>query len=218
MTDEARQTRYAPPAGGTRILLVRHGESLPARRGESFALRDGHGDPALHPDGEAQAVVVCARLERAGIAAIYVTTLQRTAQTAAPLARALLLEPRVEPDLREVHLGDWDGGAYRFHAAEGHPAFRRACARHDWGEIPGAETSAALQARVGAALGRIAGAHVDETVATFVHGGVIGAAMAVATGARGFEFNGAANGSISELVVQGDVFTVRRFNDCAHLE
>ena len=135
--DDARQTRYAPPAGAARILLVRHGESQPARRGVSFAMRDEHGDPPLHPDGEVQAEAVCARLAREDIAAIYVTTLQRTVQTAAPLARALSLEPRVEPDLREVHLGGWDGGAYRFHAAERHPAFLRARAAHDWGDPRG---------------------------------------------------------------------------------
>lgn len=218
MSEEIRQSVYAPPSGAALILLIRHGESQPARRGESFAMRDGHGDPALHPDGEAQAAAVCARLKRAGIAAIYVTTLRRTAQTAAPLVRALSIEPRVEPDLREVHLGEWEGGAYRFYAAEAHPAILRARKANDWGELPGGETSAALQARVMAALGRIAAAHADQTVAAFVHGGVIGAALAAATGARAFAFNGAANGSISELVIRGETMTLRRFNDCAHLE
>jgi probable phosphoglycerate mutase len=46
---------------------------------------------------------------------------------------------------------------------------------------------------------------------------VIAAAMAVASGAEPFAFRGAENGSISRLVVQGDRFTVRGFNDCMHL-
>ena len=64
---------------------------------------------------------------------------------------------------------------------------------------------------------RIAGAHPGERVAVFVHGGVVGAAMAVASGAEAFHFNGAANGSISRVVVLGDRMWVKGFNDCAHL-
>lgn len=216
--DQARQARFIAPPGAADLLLIRHGESMPAIRGQSFALKDGHGDPPLHPQGEAQARALSDRLAGAPLAAIYVTTLQRTHQTAAPLAAALGLRPQVEPDLREVHLGDWDGGLYRFHAAEGHPAFLRAREMQEWGEIPGAETTAALHARVRAGLMRIAARHGDQQVAVFVHGGVIGAAMAVATGAAPFAFNGAANGSISQIVVRGAQFIARRFNDCAHLE
>ena len=58
------------------------------------------------------------RLKGEPLAAIYVTTLRRTHQTAAPLAAHLGLVPRVEPDLREVRLGDWDGGEYRIKAEE----------------------------------------------------------------------------------------------------
>ncbi|MEY8840596.1 histidine phosphatase family protein, partial [Cribrihabitans sp. XS_ASV171] len=140
MSREYRQSVYAPPPGATDLLLVRHGESEPARPGESFAMTQGHGDPALHPDGERQARAVAERLRHDPIAAIYVTILRRTHQTAAPLAEALGLTPIVEPDLREVHLGDWDGGLYRIKAAEGDPAFVRAKQRQEWGEIPGAET------------------------------------------------------------------------------
>lgn len=214
---EARQPRYAPPPGAAVLMLVRHGETVAAVRGKSFDLVGGHGDPPLHPDGEAQAQAVCARLSTEAVDAVVVTPLRRTAQTAAPLLQTTGLAPVIEPDLREVFLGDWDGGAYRFHAAEGHPAFQRARAAHEWGEIPGAETTAALHARIGAALSRLALANPDRRVVCFVHGGVIGAAMAIASGARPFAFNGAANGSISELVVHDDRMQIRRFNDCGHL-
>jgi probable phosphoglycerate mutase len=42
--------------------------------------------------------------------------------------------------------------------------------------------------------------------------------MALATGAESFAFVGADNASISELVVLGDRWIVRRFNDTAHLD
>ena len=215
--NEVRQHRFTPPKGAADLLLIRHGETQAAVRGQSFPLVDGQGDPALHPDGEAQAQAVGERLKSAPIAAIYVTTMQRTHQTAAPLAGHLGLKPMVEPDLREVSLGDWDGGEYRFRAAQNDPAYLCARERQEWGEIPGAETTAQLQTRVRRGLLRVAAAHADELVAVVVHGGVIGAAMALASGAQPFAFLGAANGSISRLVIHGEQMIVRAFNDVSHL-
>ncbi|MGB7319064.1 MAG: histidine phosphatase family protein [Planktotalea sp.] len=215
--NEVRQHRFTPPKGAADMLLIRHGETQAAVRGESFPLVDGQGDPALHPDGEAQALAVGERLKAEPIKAIYVTKMQRTHQTAAPVAAHLGLTPQVDRDLHEVFLGDWDGGEYRFRAASGDPAFLRAKERQEWGEIPGAETTAELQARVRAGLLRIAAAHSDELVAVVVHGGVIGAALAVATGSPAFAFHGAENGSISRLVISGEQMILRGFNDVSHL-
>lgn len=218
MTREYHQPVYSPPKGAADILLVRHGQSAPARPGESFPMTEGHGDPALHPTGHAQANAVAERLKNNAIAAIYVTILQRTHQTAAPLAGHLGLTPVVERDLREVHLGDWDGGLYRIKAAERDPVWRQAWAEQEWGLIPGAETTAQLHERVGSALLRIAARHPDQRIVVVVHGGVIGAALAVATGSQPLAFSGAANGSISRLVIRGERMTVVSFNDCAHLD
>ncbi|SDC08237.1 histidine phosphatase family protein [Ruegeria marina] len=217
MSREYRQHVFTPPKGAADLLLIRHGESLAARPGVAFPTRDGHGDPALHPTGEAQARAVGERLKSEPLAAIYVTTLQRTHQTAAPLAAHLGLKPIVEPDLREVFLGDWDTGEYRIRAANRDPAFLLAQDRQEWGEIPGAETTAQLHARVRSGLFRIAGRHPDQRVAVFVHGGVIGAALAMACGAQPFAFNGAQNGSVSRLVVHGERMMILGFNDTAHL-
>ena len=214
---EARQHRFTPPPGAADLLLIRHGETQAAVRGQLFPMVEGQGDPPLRPEGEAQAIAVGERLKTEPIRAIYVTTMQRTHQTAAPLARHLGLEPQVERDLREVSLGDWDGGEYRFRAAENDPAFVRAREAQEWGHIPGAETTAALHARVRRGLLRVAQAHPDALVAVVVHGGVVGAAMALATGAQPFAFNGAANGSISRIVVHGEQMIVRGFNDVSHL-
>ena len=215
--NEARQHRFRPPEGAADLLLIRHGETQAAVRGESFPMVEGQGDPALHPDGEVQALAVGERLRREAISAIYVTTMRRTHQTAAPLAGHLGLVPSVERDLREVFLGDWDGGEYRFRAAENDPAFLRAKERQEWGEIPGAETTAELQARVRAGLLRIAAAHPDELVAVVVHGGVIAAALSIATDTPALTFMGADNGSISRIVVRGEQMTMRGFNDVSHL-
>lgn len=217
MSNEARQHRFVPEAGACDMLLIRHGETQAAIRGEMFPMIDGQGNPALRPEGHAQAQAVGERLKSEAIDAIYVTTMQRTHQTAAPLAAALGITPNVEADLREVFLGDWDGGEFRFRAAENDPAFIRARDNECWGELPGAETFLELQTRVVRGLRRIAAAHPDQLVAVVVHGGVVGAALSAATGSRNFGFNGADNGSISRVVVHGEKMQLRGFNDVAHL-
>jgi 2,3-bisphosphoglycerate-dependent phosphoglycerate mutase len=213
-----RQARFRPPPGATELLLIRHGESQPADPDRPFALVDGHADPALDPVGHDQARRLAGRLAGGRIDAIYVTTLRRTVQTAAPLAERLGLTPRVEPGLREVHLGDWEAGLYRKMVAERHPVAERMWAEERWDVIPGAEPAAEFAARVGDSIRRLAAAHPDQRLAVVVHGGVIGQALALASGSRPFAFLGADNGSISRLVVAGDRWVVRGFNDTAHLD
>src|SRR5690606_38715842 len=142
-----RQQRFQTPPGATELVLVRHGESLPAIDGQRFDLVDGHGDPALSPEGEEQARRVCERLARERIDAIYVTTLRRTHQTAAGLARALGIDPIVEPDLREVHLGEWEGGEFRRRVAELDPIAVRMLTEERWDVIPGAEPAEVFSRR-----------------------------------------------------------------------
>jgi 2,3-bisphosphoglycerate-dependent phosphoglycerate mutase len=212
------QRRYEVPPGATELLLVRHGASAPYVHGNLFDLLDGHGDPPLSADGVAQADLVCARLAASGVDAIYVSTLRRTAETAAPLAARLALAVHVEADLREVHLGEWEGGLFRKNVADGHPIAVRMLAEERYDVIPGAESSGALAHRVRAAIERIAGAHPGQRVAVFTHGGVIGQTLALASGSRPFAFLGSENTSISRLVVIGDRWVVRGFNDTAHLD
>jgi 2,3-bisphosphoglycerate-dependent phosphoglycerate mutase len=213
-----RQHRDTPPPGATEILLVRHGESQPVDPENPFELVDGHGDPPLDPVGVEQAERLANRLAGEDIAAIYVTTLRRTAETAAPLAQRLGIEPTVEPNLREVYLGEWEGGLLRVKAEERDPAFVRAIEEERWDPIPGAESVDVFRDRVSRGIANVATAHPDECVVVVTHGGVIGQVLASATDARGFAFIGADNASISHIVVADDRIVVRRFNDTTHLE
>jgi 2,3-bisphosphoglycerate-dependent phosphoglycerate mutase len=213
-----RQRRFEPPPGALELLLIRHGQSERYVDGTPFPLVGGHGDPPLSPQGQEQAGRVCGRLAAAGIDAIYVTTLCRTAQTAAPLAARLGLAPRVEDGLREVYLGEWEGGLLRKMVAENHPISQRVLAEERWDVIPGAEPATEFAGRVRVAIERLAAAHPGQRVAAFTHGGVIGEAFAQASGSRPFAFNGADNASISRLVVSGDRWIVRGYNDTAHLD
>lgn len=214
---EYRQHSYQRPAGATEILLVRHGESRAASADNPFPLKDGHGDPELHPNGEEQARRVGERLRSEPIAAVYITSLQRTAQTAAPLCQHLGLEPRVEADLREVHLGEWEGGVLRQKSAEQDALFLEVRKQQRWDVIPGAESWEQLNTRIMGGLHRIQTAHPDELVVAVVHGGVIAHIIAHAAGARHFAFQGADNGSVSRIVMTGGDIVVRSFNDSSHL-
>ena len=215
---EYRQKRYKPPAGATEILLVRHGASEPARPGVQFPLVDGQADPGLAPEGREQAEQVCRRLSGEHLDAIYVTTLRRTVQTAEPLVRLTGLQPQVVADLREVHLGEWEGGRFRIMVAQNNPRVQRWRAEERWDVIPGAEQDEAFAARVRGALDKLAAAHPDQRIAVFTHGAVIAQALAMAAGSRPFAFLGADNASISRLVVVDGQYTVRGFNDVAHLD
>ena len=214
---EYRQHRFTLPPGATDLLLVRHGESQPARPDQPFPTRDGHADPPLDPQGHDEARRLADRLAHEEITAVYITPLQRTAQTAAPLAERLGIVPKIEPDLREVHLGEWEGALFRIRVRERHPVAERVFAEERWDVIPGAEPMDALGERVRRAIDRIAAAHADERVLVVAHGGVIGMAVGIATRGRPFAFVGADNGSITHLVVNGDRWILRRFNDTAHL-
>lgn len=213
-----RQHRFEPPAGATDLLLVRHGQSQAYVEGRLFALVAGQGDPPLSAEGQHQARQVCARLAGSGIEAIYVTPMCRTAQTAAPLAEQLGLTPQVESDLREVHLGAWEGGVFRRNVAQGHPVALRMSAEERWDVIPGAEPADQFAGRVRAAIERIAAAHPGQRVAAFTHGGVIGQALALAASSRPFAFTGADNASISRIVITPERWIVRGYNDAAHLD
>ncbi|HEX7267478.1 MAG TPA: histidine phosphatase family protein, partial [Streptosporangiaceae bacterium] len=151
-----RQNRFRVPPDAAELLLVRHGESEPASVDAPFPLVDGRSDPALSPEGHQQAQRVATRLAAAGIDAIYVTTLRRTAETAAPLSGRLGLVPSVEAGLREVGLGAWEGGLFRKMVAENHPTAMQMWAQESFDVIPGAEPAAEFADRVRAAIGRVA--------------------------------------------------------------
>lgn len=179
----------------------------------------GHADPPLHDDGHVQAQQVADRLIATGerIAAIYVTTLTRTHQTAAPLAERLGIEPVVEGDLREVFLGEWEGGILRHKIADEDPIALAIYEQERWDVIPGGEPTDDFRARITRGIDRIAAAHPDELVVVVVHGGVIGEVMNLAAGTTGFGFSGADNASIHHIVVDHERWIVRCFNDTSHL-
>jgi 2,3-bisphosphoglycerate-dependent phosphoglycerate mutase len=216
------QTRLRLPPGSAELLLIRHGQSQTAYLDQPFPLAGKHADPELSELGHRQAQLLADRLTDPAhgtrIDAIYVTTLRRTVATAAPLAARTGLRPQVEPELREVFLGDWEGALFRKMTTERHPAAERIWAEERWDVIPGAEPASEFAARVGDAIRRLAAAHTGQRIAVVVHGGVIGEVLAQAAASRPFAFLGADNASISRLAVTPTRWIVRGYNDTAHLD
>lgn len=213
---EYRQQRFVVPPDATELVLARHGASAPIRPGETFPMLDGHGDPALAPEGRDQARLLARRLQGEQVDAVFVTGLRRTIETAEPLGR-----PTTEvPELREVMLGDWEGGSFRIHVAQREPLAMRVIAEERWDVIPNAESMEHLAARVQAGLEKVVAATGPGKVALVIaHGGVIGEACRQATSSRPFAFVHSDNCSITRLVRFADGrWLLLAFNDTAHLD
>ena len=211
------QQRWQRTPDATEVILLRHGASQPFVPGQSFPLVDGQGDPPLSPVGVTQAQSSADRLRNEPITALYATNMQRTQQTVAPLAAALGQEVAIEKDLREIALGEWEGGLLRQKAAENDPTFQRMMLEQRWDVIPGAESNEEFGSRCMNALNRIVERHPGELVLCTVHGGVIGSVLAQIALSRPFAFGGADNCSISQIVQSEGEWLIRRFNDSSHL-
>ena len=211
------QRPYVGPPGSTELLLVRHGASADSVEGETFELVEGQGDPPLSEVGRHQAEQLALRLATEPFDGLYVTTLRRTAETAAPLVERTGLQPVVEADLREVFLGEWEGGLLRQMAADQDPLFLRVMRERRWDLVPGAEPRQDFGGRLRRGVERIAAEHAGGRVLVFSHGAAIGEILAQATGSEPFAFVGADNTSISRLVVAEARWVLRGYNDTAHL-
>ena len=212
------QQRYRMPSGAKQLILVRHG-STDLENAERIVL-DGLdiSNPVLLPEGHEQAQAVARRLSAEPVSAIFVTPLHRTHQTAEPLAALTGLGLTVIPELREVHMGDWEHG-FHVHATSGNELLGRMFAEETWDVVPNAEPMAAVSARVRAGIQRVAEILApDSSGVIFAHGGTIAEICRQAARSSPFAFFGPDNTSISRIIVHGDGhWTLRCFNDVAHL-
>ena len=86
------------------VLLIRHGEVEDAAH--RFV---GQIDLPMSEDGEAEIRVLAQRLERVRLDAVYCSDLNRSRLTAKLLAEGRAIPVRVQPELREINLGAWEG-------------------------------------------------------------------------------------------------------------
>ena len=98
-------SRPKPPPP-TLVVLVRHGQTA-----TTGTILPGRA-PGLHlsDKGKEQAVAVATRLAALPkVDAIYASPLERTRETAAPIAKARKMRVRIDKGLLEADFGDWTG-------------------------------------------------------------------------------------------------------------
>ena len=198
--------RKAPPA--TVVLLVRHGTTtttgveLPGRAPGLHLSDVGHRQAeqvaeriatiaGLRPPPDGSAASSDGRDDgRRGrgrakdpvptVTAVYASPLERTRETAAPIARVLGHDVAVDDGLVELDVGDWTG-----------IELKAARKRKEWATIqrypsgftfPGGESFLEMQARITGTLERLRAAHPGEVVVAVSHADPIRAAVAHAMG------------------------------------
>ena len=165
----------------TRLLLVRHGETIANREFRYIGARD---DP-LSEHGEPQALLLADALAVLPLSAVYSSPLQRAYHTAVPIAERHGLEARRLDALRECNFGTWEGLSRAEVLARSEEDARRL---REWERDatvapPGGESFAAMQERVCAAVEQLAQQHLDQTIALVSHVGPIKVLLCAAMGA-----------------------------------
>ncbi len=162
----------------TRFCLVRHGQTDWNLTGRY----QGQSDVPLNEMGRAQAYLAAGRLHNQRFAGIYSSDLQRAKETAEILGRCLGLPISLEPCLREIHQGEWEGqfvDVIREH-------YTRLWQARIIDPVsirpPGGETVGEVAHRVCAALDAIARLHPDSPVLVVSHGLAIATAICSASG------------------------------------
>ena len=157
------------PASARHLLVVRHGQS----EWNAIGRWQGHADPPLSALGEEQARDAAKRLDGVGFNAVMSSDLRRARRTAEILAAGLGLPVAVDPELREIDVGDWQG-LTRAEIEAGWPGELA-----DWSEgrsesPPGGETRAHLAERARRALVRAAaGAQPGDRLLVVAHGALV---------------------------------------------
>jgi len=158
----------------TRVLVVRHGQTYGNIEGRFC----GHFETALTPLGIAQARALGRRLRDADIDAAYTSDLSRAAITAQhALEHKAGVALTTDPDLREMHYGEWEGCEGR-ELSKQHPELMRDFFLGRARGAPGGETLAGLRRRTSAAVLRAVDANRDGTVLVVSHGNAIMAMLA----------------------------------------
>ena len=163
----------------TTVYLVRHGRTpstgkvLPGRA------------PGLNlsEEGRAQAEAAAGRLAELSTlpVAVYASPLERTRQTAAPIARALGLRVRTDKGLLECDFGEWTGK--QLAALSKKPEWRTVQAAPSSFRFPRGESFAEMATRTWGAIQRLAADHRGHAIVCVSHADPIKAVLSQAAGA-----------------------------------
>lgn len=201
----------------TRVIVVRHAQTYGNIEGRFC----GHSETELTPLGVQQAQALGRRLKDAEIDAAYTSDLSRAAKTAEhALEHKPGLSAAPDPDLREMHYGEWEGLPGR-ELGEKHPELMREFFLGRLPGAPGGETLEELRRRTSEAVRRAVEGHRGGSVLVVSHGNAIMAMIAEflrlpieATWSFSCD-----NTSITRMQFsKSGRFTLFGYNDATHLE
>jgi len=159
----------------TTVLLIRHGQNDFVGKHKLAGWLPG---VHLNDVGRAQAEAVAASLKGVKLQAVYASPLERTTETAAPIAQAQGLEVQVLPGLGELKLGKWEGRSLKslrrlkmWERVQNAPSLAR---------FPNGESFAEAQARIVAELDTLINRHTSKkaVIAVVSHSDMIKLAIA----------------------------------------
>jgi broad specificity phosphatase PhoE len=198
----------------TVLILVRHGETA----ANSDGVWHGSTDTPLTERGVRQASRVAERIGAAfpDVAALYTSDLERACRTAEAIGAVLGLQHRLEENLREYHLGSWEGKRYSDLYHE-HKLWHHIRTDPDFAPH-GGESPRQVASRLTAALKKIAVDHPGERVVVVTHGGALSMAMGAILDGSYTEWRPVVdNCAISELVFEPSP-ELLSFNLTEHLQ
>jgi broad specificity phosphatase PhoE len=201
------------------LYLIRHGRAdhraqtyATTKRGEQF-------DPPLSEAGREQAQLLARRLvTMPPPAAVYCSPLRRAVETIAPWAKATGADVRLEDDLMEAHVGEWERKSFEEIVAEDEDVLHRLRNQEAiWHRAPGGERIEDFRARVGRAVDAIVARHPTGDLWIVCHGGVINQIVGPLLGVEHEMFFLPENTSVNSVVEDGGSRRVRFLNDVLHL-
>ena len=173
----SKPTGKQPPVPPTLVLLVRHGQTPTTGK-----LLPGRA-PGLHlaDTGLEQARRAAERLgvlDR--IDAVYASPLERTRETAAPIAAARKLKVQIDKGLLECDFGQWTGAELK--QLMKLPEWNTVQRAPSTFTFPGGESFTAMQSRIVGAIDRLRERHQGGVIVCVSHADPIKAAVAHALG------------------------------------
>lgn len=203
----------------TTLYIVRHGESL----GNAQGLLLGHTDLDLSELGYRQANATAEFLKDTHFDKIYSSDLLRAFNTAVPHAKLRGMEVIPDVELREIHLGEWEG----LHGAdivERWPESFTPEWNKNYGTFtyPGGENNYEVGYRIKAELERISSENEGKTLLIATHAAAIRAFWAIITDVTPEEMGTAvqfpSNASYTVVTYDENSFNAVEYSHDEHLE
>jgi broad specificity phosphatase PhoE len=154
--------------GTTYLYLIRHG-ATEANERRPYVLQGCGIDMPLSPTGRRQAVAVADFLSQRSLQGIYSSPLKRAVETAEMIASRHRVDVSTQDNLKECHVGQWEGKDWDWVKREDPEAYRAFI--NDPAENPylGGESFGDVLRRIEPALTELMQRHVGGSIAVVAH-------------------------------------------------